>query len=46
VDAVALWAQVVTGAEMDPGGGVRSLDARALEERRQRLQRRGGTPVH
>jgi hypothetical protein len=42
---VELWVQVVTGAEMDGSGGVRSLDAQTLEERRQELRRRGGTPV-
>jgi WD40 repeat protein len=45
VDTVGLWVQVVTGAEMDSSGGVRSLDPRTLEERRLELRRRGGTPV-
>jgi eukaryotic-like serine/threonine-protein kinase len=40
----ALWAQVAAGAEIDPGGTVRGLDALAWEEKRNRLRALGGVP--
>jgi WD40 repeat protein len=37
-EQVALWAQVLTGAELDPSGGMHVLDAATWNARRQRLQ--------
>jgi len=44
-ERVMLWAQVVTGMELDDNGTVRWLDAPTWEERRQRLEKLGGAPV-
>jgi hypothetical protein len=41
----AVWTQTITGMELDPDGTLHVLDASAWKERRQRLQRLGGTPV-
>ncbi len=41
---IFLWAQVLTGMEVDHGA-VRVLDARTWEERRRRLEKLGGPPV-
>jgi eukaryotic-like serine/threonine-protein kinase len=45
VERLALWAQVLTGRELDAGGGVRDLDERTWSERRERLDRLGGPPA-
>jgi WD40 repeat protein/serine/threonine protein kinase len=42
---VVLEAQVLTGMELDSGGGVQVLDASAWHERQQRLQAAGGSPM-
>src|SRR5262249_16725329 len=39
---VVLWAQVCTGMELDPAGGMQVLDAAAWQQRRQCLQDSGG----
>ena len=39
-----LWAQVITGLEVDELTAVRVLDAAAWQQRRQRLQELGGPP--
>jgi WD40 repeat protein len=44
-ERILLWAQVITGFEMDEYGGTRGLDAATWEQRRQRLQELGGPPV-
>jgi WD40 repeat protein len=41
---ILLWAQVITGLELDEYGGTRGLDAPTWEQRRQRLQELGGPP--
>jgi hypothetical protein len=43
-ERILLWAQVITGLELDEYGGTRGLDAAAWEQRRQRLQELGGPP--
>jgi eukaryotic-like serine/threonine-protein kinase len=43
-DRLALWAQVVTGAELDEAGGVQALDPVAWRERRLRLEGLGDAP--
>jgi WD40 repeat protein len=40
-----LWAQVVTGAELDARGAVRGLDAPALQQRRQQFKQSAGAPL-
>jgi WD40 repeat protein/serine/threonine protein kinase len=45
VTRLVLWTQVITGMELDAGGGVRLLDVRAWAERRRLLQRLGGPPA-
>jgi WD40 repeat protein len=45
VEHVKLWAQVLTGAELDEHGGVQALDAATWSERRRRLDELGGPPV-
>jgi eukaryotic-like serine/threonine-protein kinase len=45
VPRVVLWAQVLTGMELDPGGGVQVLDAEAWRRRRQGLHEWGGSPM-
>ena len=45
VGRVRLWASVLTGLELDDDQVVRVLDARAWQERRQRLEERGGSPL-
>jgi WD40 repeat protein len=42
---LTLWAQVVTGLELDDDGEVRLLDAPTWGERRQRLRQLGGPPM-
>jgi hypothetical protein len=39
-----LWAQVITGLEVDELTAVRVLDAATWQQRRQRLQNLGGPP--
>jgi hypothetical protein len=38
VEQMLLWAEVLTGAELDSSGGMHVLDAAKWHERRQRLQ--------
>jgi hypothetical protein len=40
-----LWVEVATGLELDAGGAVIDLDARAWRERWNRLQKLGGPPI-
>jgi hypothetical protein len=42
---LALWAQVLTGMELDDFGEIRVLDAATWQQRRQRLRELGGPPV-
>jgi tRNA A-37 threonylcarbamoyl transferase component Bud32 len=42
---VTLWAEVLTGMELDGSGATRSLDAAALADRKQRLDDLGGPPL-
>jgi WD40 repeat protein len=41
---LVLWAQVTTGLELDPAGGVLVLDAATWQQRRQSLGQLGGPP--
>jgi WD40 repeat protein len=41
---ILLWAQTVTGMELDPTGALTLLDAATWKERREHLQRLGGAP--
>jgi eukaryotic-like serine/threonine-protein kinase len=41
---ISLWAEVVSGMELDQGGGVKLLDAETLRKRRLRLLELGGPP--
>jgi WD40 repeat protein len=43
-ERIILWAQVITGLELDEYGGTPGLDATTWEQRRQRLQELGGPP--
>jgi WD40 repeat protein len=43
-ERIVLWAQVITGLELDEYGGTRGLDAATWEQRRRRLQELGGPP--
>jgi WD40 repeat protein len=43
-ERIILWAQVITGSELDESGGTRGLDAATWEQRRQCLQKLGGPP--
>jgi hypothetical protein len=43
---IVLWAQVLTGMELDGGGVARVLDAAAWRQRRERLEAAGGPPEH
>jgi hypothetical protein len=45
VEPVRLWAEVLTGAQLDPGGQARALDAASWQERKHRLEERGGLPA-
>jgi WD40 repeat protein/serine/threonine protein kinase len=45
VERIALWAQVITGMELDEGGTVRRLPASTWHERYRRLQELGGPPL-
>jgi WD40 repeat protein len=45
VERIVVWTQVLTGAELDADGTLRSLDAATLRQRRQRLQELGGPPM-
>ncbi len=42
---IRLWAQVITGIEADEHGNPRALDAAEWHERRQRLEKLGGSPL-
>jgi hypothetical protein len=44
VERVVLWAQLLTGTELDDEGQPRRLDAAAWQERSRRLDRLGGSP--
>jgi WD40 repeat protein len=44
VERVRIWAQVLTGLELDENRAVRVLDASAWQQRKQRLQLSGGRP--
>jgi WD40 repeat protein len=44
-ERLTLWAQVATSLELGPEGGIWVLDARAWQERRQRLEELGGPPL-
>ncbi len=41
---IELWAQVLTGMELDEGGYARALDADTWQQRRKRLAEMGGPP--
>ena len=43
-ERIQLWAQVITGLELDEHGGTRGLGAATWQKRRQRLQELGGPP--
>jgi WD40 repeat protein len=43
-ERIILWAQVITGLELDEYGATRGLHAPTWEQRRQRLQELGGPP--
>ena len=45
VERLQLWAEVISGKELDVGGGVQSLEAVAWSERSRRLQQLGGPGV-
>jgi WD40 repeat protein len=45
VDRIALWVEVLTGMELDAGGGRRVLDPPTWQQRRQRLEELGGPPA-
>ena len=45
VPQVVLWAQALTGMELDPGGGVQVLDAASWHQRRLRLQEGVGSSM-
>jgi serine/threonine protein kinase/WD40 repeat protein len=44
-ERLRVWLEVITGAELDPGGEVVALDAKTWRERAQRLEELGGPPV-
>jgi eukaryotic-like serine/threonine-protein kinase len=44
-ERVRLWAQVLTGLELDDDGVIHVLDAPTWQERRQRLEDLGGPPL-
>jgi hypothetical protein len=44
-DAVVLWAQVLTGMELDDDGAIRMLDEPTWQKRRQRLTALGEPPL-
>src|SRR5262249_24214666 len=44
VERITLWIQVMTGLELDSGGGVHVLDAETWEQRRWHLEELGGPP--
>ncbi len=44
VERISLWAEVVTGMDLDDTGTVRVLDGAAWRKRRLRLQELGGPP--
>jgi WD40 repeat protein/tRNA A-37 threonylcarbamoyl transferase component Bud32 len=44
VERIQLWAQVLTGMELDPDGALQILDGPTWQERRRRLERLGGPP--
>ena len=44
-ERIALWAQVVTGTDLDEHGEPVALEAAAWQERRQRLEKLGGPPL-
>jgi hypothetical protein len=43
-ERIRLWVEVTTGLEVDAGGAVVELDAKAWQERQERLQKLGGPP--
>jgi WD40 repeat protein len=43
-ERIRLWAEVLTGMELDPQGAVRELSADDLGSRRRRLEELGGPP--
>ena len=43
-ERLLVWAQVLTGLELEADGTVGVLDSRAWQQRRQRLQELGGPP--
>ena len=42
---IVLWAQVLTGMELDADGEVRTLDGREWQQRRKALEELGGPPL-
>jgi hypothetical protein len=44
-DRIRLWVEVTTGLELDLGGAVVELDAKAWRQRWERLQKLGGPPT-
>jgi WD40 repeat protein/serine/threonine protein kinase len=45
VERLVLWAQVITGLEVDEGGQVHALDGDSWHRRHERLQHLGGPPI-
>ncbi len=43
-ERVRLWVEIVTGLELDAGGALRELDADALREKQEQLDKLGGVP--
>jgi len=44
-ERIVCWAQVITGIELDSTGGINVLDVSTWQERRQRLEELGGSPL-
>jgi hypothetical protein len=44
-ERIRVWAEVVTGMELDDTGTARPLDANVVAERRKRLEELGGSPL-
>ena len=45
VEHIVLWAQVLTGMELDADGAFRTLSVDDWHQRRQRLEALGGSPA-
>jgi hypothetical protein len=44
-ERIRVWIETLTGTELDAGGAVEDLDAKAWKERYERLQKLGGPPA-